>query len=440
MSTCRRSSHRAYLLLALLASFAAAAVLATSAEPRPSALQSPAKGTLPLHLSPTGSDKNTCTKIAPCASFARAFARAQPGQVVQVAGGFYGCDADIVGSKNAYVTFRGTTSKRARTTCELSLEGVKHIAFENLNLAGLRMGNSSSYVRLKNVHVTCRDEEPFRLWDGKCSAGIFGSPDHFLMRGGSVGPTYDNGGPSPGNSQIGIRTDGGPAGAVDLTIDGVRFHDNRRAPDAHTECLMVGGGDGITIRNSRFDHCSIFDIFVTWWSFVEPNYPPPKNIVLENNWFGEPLEGNYAVRFSDSLPRLSTALIRYNSWTGNLNIDESIDVANVRVIGNVGSLARHLCEAGVVYSHNVWQGAKCGATDRNAPSGFVNADAFDLRLKRTSAALGRGDPKNFPARDIFGLRRPQGLRPDAGAVELSCVRLGRVRGCPRPSPPHGRRG
>ena len=50
----------------------------------------------------------------------------------------------------------------------------------------------------------------------------------------------------------------------------------------------------------------------------------------------------------------------------------------------------------------------------------MDAAASDLHLLPTSAAVGHGDPKSFPVRDIDGHRRPivRGRKPDAGAAQL----------------------
>src|SRR5690349_18891492 len=57
-----------------------------------------------LHVAPAGTDGAPCTVLAPCASFARAYRLAQPGDVVEAAAGTYG-DQVIAGDRGA-VTFR----------------------------------------------------------------------------------------------------------------------------------------------------------------------------------------------------------------------------------------------------------------------------------------------------------------------------------------------
>jgi hypothetical protein len=370
-------------------------------------------------VSPSGSDSAPCIRASPCRSFARAFDAAPSGAAIEVASGDYGC-TPISGAKTATVTFVAARDALPTTTCALEVDAI-HIAFRNLHLAGLRMAQTASYITLRNVDITCQDQPPFPLWDGHCSAGIFGAPSNFAMYGGSVGPTWDNGaGSAPGNSQIGIPYDGGPYEAHNILFDGVRFHDNRLVdPAAHSSCLMLGGGNGVTIRNSKFDHCKIFDLFVTWWGFTSPQYPAPSNILLENNWFFDTLDHNYSILFSDYPARYTNVTVRYNSFTGTLGIDRGVPFTGFNVIGNVGPLPSFSCTPGVHYAYNVWDGAKCSSTDRQAPSGYVNpTDGGDLTLKPAAAAINHGDPRAFPRQDIFGHRRPRGRRPDAGAVEV----------------------
>jgi hypothetical protein len=88
----------------------------------------------------------------------------------------------------------------------------------------------------------------------------------------------------------------------------------------------------------------------------------------------------------------------------------------VRFIGNVGPFSSAGCLGGVAFSHNVWQGASCSATDRNVANlGFTNPAALDLRLLVGSPAVDWGDTSSFPSQDADGKSRTG--TPDAGAYE-----------------------
>src|SRR5687768_17134020 len=69
----------AFLLLAFVALAGAGGASARTDAAAPAA----------LYISPSGSDSAACTRSAPCRSFARAYARARPGQTVVMAAGRY---------------------------------------------------------------------------------------------------------------------------------------------------------------------------------------------------------------------------------------------------------------------------------------------------------------------------------------------------------------
>jgi hypothetical protein len=364
-----------------------------------------AEGAPAVYLSPSGSDLDPCTQDLPCRSLDRGYHAAADGGTVELAGGYYGCDEITAErSKTAAVVFRSATGQTAWTTCELRI-AASHLVFENMKLAGIR-SNSAQYLTLRNVDVACLDHEPFQLWADKCSAGVFlfAPASHFQMLGGSVGPTWDDtyhG--APGQSQIGINLAGGSAISTELVFDGVHFHDNRRIDDTqHTSCLMVGGGDGITIRNSRFDNCAVFDLFFTWWSFVSPQYPPATNILLENNLFAVAVAGcadcpagYVTVEFADYQPVWENVTIRNNASAQTMSFDGSH--SKFVVAGNAMPQPGYGCKSGIDYSSNVVVGDPCGSTDRvgsivaAAPAG----QAY-LELSIARAAL-RYQATAFPA-------------------------------------------
>jgi hypothetical protein len=73
---------------------------------------------------------------------------------------------------------------------------------------------------------------------------------------------------------------------------------------------------------------------------------------------------------------------------------------------------------GSKWNYNVYgSGTPCGARDRIGNPRFANTAALDLRLRKGSAAIDRGNPKSFPAHDYVGQKRPFGRAPDAGAYE-----------------------
>ena len=61
-----------------------------------------------------------------------------------------------------------------------------------------------------------------------------------------------------------------PVPTSDVLVDGAKFHDYRFGPECwnqgsecHFECMYVNGSRNVTIRNSKFRDCALYDIFVT---------------------------------------------------------------------------------------------------------------------------------------------------------------------------------
>jgi hypothetical protein len=386
----------------------------------------PPSGSADVYLSPNGSDSNPCTQTQPCRSFNRGYHAAPNGGIVEAAGGYYGCDSiSADSSKTATVVFRPAAGATVWTTCELSISA-SHLEFDDMKIDGIR-SDSANYLTLRRVDVTCLDQPPFQMWAGKCSAGLFlfAPLSNFSMYGGSVGPTWDDDHDgAPGQSQVGINLNGGSNVSRNLLFDGVRFHDNRRIDNLqHTSCLMLGGGNGVTIRNSKFQNCAIFDLFVTWWNFVSPQYPPATNILLENNFFAAAVAGcstctagYFSVEFADYPPVWANVTIRNNSAVQAMNFVGSH--SNFVVTGNAMPQLGYSCKSDITYSYNVVTGGTCGTSDKLVSDlGFVNPAGGDYHLLAGSPAIDAGNPNNYPTTDIDGQARPMGPRPDAGADE-----------------------
>ena len=99
------------------------------------------------------------------------------------------------------------------------------------------------------------DDVTFRNLTVKGGIFITGG-SNISMIGGSVGPGVDY------HPQIAPWPVGSPIS--NILIDGVLFHDwTRSSSTVHTECLQIAGGNGVTIRNSTFRNCAVFDLSIT---------------------------------------------------------------------------------------------------------------------------------------------------------------------------------
>jgi hypothetical protein len=339
-----------------------------------------------LFVNVTGSDAGRCTKAAPCRSFDRAYAVARPGQIVEIAGGEYGDeDVNAHGSRSgSAVIFRPASGE--------------HVVVDDIDVgaAGVEFSNLTirTWTTTPAAHdVTFRGIRNNGFW-------IVGSTNVRVI-GGSVGPGVD---------VHSIIQAGGPKS--NILIEGVSFHDwTRSGPDVHTECLQIGGGNGITIRRSRFENCAVMDLHISHWG----DSPPTRNVLIENNVFDEPVDGSYAIQAT----AFQNVVIRNNSSLSSFVIFDKSGPGPVTLTANVAPAQRWECNDDVIYRHNVWTNVTCDPTDRRAASGFRDPRRLDLRLKGGAAAIDRGDPKSFPTTDIDRGQRPRGRGPDAGAYESS---------------------
>lgn len=338
---------------------------------------------------------NRCTdREAPCRTFDHAYRTALPGQTVEVAGGRYPAqtlDRDTRKASGADVSFVAARNARPRIA-GLSVHA-SHVSFERLTIDG----DWSTYDET--------DDVTFR--ELTVNGAIFiQSSSNIRVLGGSVGGIRDYM-PQFGSWPPGTRI-------KNILVDGVRFHDIRRTSgDVHIECLLIGGGLGVTIRNSRFEDCSVFDLSIGEFN----GSGPPERFVIENNFFGAS-DGFYSLHFNTNTSALRNVLVRNNSSAQRFyhgNLIGTLD--RVRFVANVAPLADGDCDPRIGYRRNVWNGGTCAASDVDAPGGFVDAGSGDLHLRKTAAAIGRGDPASYPSRDIDGDVRPLGGAPDAGADE-----------------------
>jgi hypothetical protein len=368
-------------------------VLAASATARPAAPGAAAT----VYVSTTGNDLGTCSKAAPCASFARAYAVAEPGATVEVAGGTYPAQSIPA------TPFRGggPVVFRPAAPATVWLDGELDVFASNIEFRDMSM--PVWYVKPGADNVTLR----------RLDTGLMFITAATNVR--VIGPWENT------SSQIKACTDCSNV-PTNILIDGVTFHDYVRTDAAaHDECLQVFPAHNITIRRSTFRNCAIFDLLIAGY-----NGEVSRDVLIENNFFDRPgsndetLSGGYYSLFFDARPgtALENVLVRYNSSLATMYVEtKGVSLSNVAFVGNVGPRQSFHCYPGVTFAYNVWDAAKCGRTDRIAPSGYKKASTLDLDLRRGAAAIDAGDPKNFPRTDIHGKPRPKGKRPDAGANE-----------------------
>lgn len=339
-----------------------------------------------------GSDTGACGADDPCRSLGYAHAQALPGDVVAVAPGRYPPQAvdPVPRSSSEPVVFTGTPGTHVG---ELRVRAA-HVEFRDLTTAGWYVGPGARDVTLRAVTAQ--------------GAVFVTSSDRVRVLGGSVGPGDSH------DSQVKASDTSGAPVPSGIVFDGVDFHDWTRRADrgAHVECLQIGAVDGLVVRNSVFRRCATQGLFLRPFGGTATI----RDVVIENNVFDRTAEGFYAIKVGDTDGVVSRGIaVRYNSSLQPFAIDPGA-AEGVEFVGNVAPRSRAACSSGGRYAFNVWHGARCSPTDRNAAPRFVDPGLLDLRPKRRSPAIGAGDQADFPAIDFDRSARPSG-RVDAGAFE-----------------------
>jgi hypothetical protein len=338
----------------------AAAVSSPEPPPLPYKVpETPADSKLPeafAFVAPGGNDAGTCTSKDPCATFARAYRAAQPGDVVEVAAGTY--PEQIMPRDDTRLSDRDVTFRPAPGA--------------SVKLAGLTFGQwtddrGASHVQVRDMDVgeimaRRTDDLTFRNLTMR-SFWVEGGRDIRFV-GGSIG------GIKGANPWLGTwrGADGSTDTPKDVVIEDVDFHDVRMQKAAdHIECLHVNDVDGLVVRNSSFRDCDTFDMLVMY-GYNEVL----RDILIEHNEFastgnsfGGPSYFGLSLRFGHNVT------VRNNTssapWAGPDAGGGPVTGAWL-VEGNTFP-GLQSCPGGVTFRDNTWTGKHaeaCGPTDQVA--------------------------------------------------------------------------
>jgi chitodextrinase len=343
-----------------------------------------------------GSDSGSCTQSAPCKTFGRAYKVAQPGQVVEVAGGTYPQQtiaADTTKTSASNVVFKPAAGATVVVECNMvgtvgngSISGgscidvyASHLTFD---------GGASKAFRSQTYSVngfsyqgrvdTERGSSDVSFLNMDVGAFALGGPSSRIANN-DIGPSVD-----PLNVMIVEEANG-------AVIENNLIHDFVIQNGGHFECMYWQGPDNVILRNNEFRSCAVYGLHAKEGTH--------NNELVENNVFWNPrgLTTQADVQFTAVAYPCSSVNVRNNTFTDGL-VD---DCSPTTVSGNIFRKATS--------SGSGWKNNLTGVAD----SGFVNAGAGDFHLSATSSAIHAGDPGNFPAVDKEGKTRTS--PPDAGA-------------------------
>jgi hypothetical protein len=267
--------------------------------------------------------------------------------------------------------------------------------------------------------------------------------------GGDWGPCYVGPDTDCSNAKIDAGPDEYPTKRV--LVDGAKFHDYRFGPECwnegeecHFECMYVNGSHDVTIRNSKFRDCALYDIFVTV-SGPAAGRVGHAGLTIENNWFDKPWDENgpsTARRYRASALALNwcqnsplgyrDVRIRFNSFQAGTGILHDLNpecrFENVRVVGNL--LAWDACDPRWSYDYNIWstdlRRGRCSRTDRIVGDSFpyrnpASGQGFDFHVRNKWSAARNLVPASTaggcPRTDV-DRRKRSGKRCDAGSDDF----------------------
>jgi hypothetical protein len=349
-----------------------------------------------VYVSPGGSDSAACTQTAPCASFDRAYHAAAPGGTVTIAAGSYPAqtisDDPSKDSSSSNVVF--TPAKGADVTIAGDLDiRASHVIVRGSKPYDLHLQTLWVYDPASHVEADDLDGATFE---------IFGST-FVTIRGGDWGP-----GDEPGTTESRISPDGGVLNSEphDILLDGLYIHDHNSSDltQYHNGGMELVSGYNITIRNTTFARNVVYDIEVQ--DFTSPaccgmKYGNAHDVLLEDNWFGNPVLGPpYGTAAdNDGQPELqmdpqggawTNWTLRNNSFANGPAVvfdGPPTQFSGFTVANNIGGGLADCggATSGATWQGNIWTKGPCSSGDASVPAGY-KLEAGRLVVDATAAA------------------------------------------------------
>jgi chitodextrinase len=369
----------------------------------------PSSSSTALVVSTNGADTNPCTSVLPCRSFGRAYKAAAPGATVLVMAGTYPgqeISDDPAKQSGAPVVFQPSGGA-------VTVNGTLDFGQDQFNRLGPK-GVTIKDMTITYLHAWAGSER--LTWENIDAVHFDMDAVDSVVRGGDYGPCQaPRDDPSCLSRVLG--------NARNVLVENASFHDitSTDLGNFHVDGFAVFGGANVTLRNNKFYGNMITNIRVQNCC----GNTPISNLVIENNWFAPPLQGDgvsinaNGIDIDNNVPGLK---IRFNSFAEGGYPQITASQSDAELTGNLFTNAT--CASGARYSYNVFkpwsetqgQGA-CGSTDKKVSTlGYASGG---YALASDSPAIDAVPSSvGCPQQDLQGTSRPLGAACDAGATEV----------------------
>lgn len=401
----------ATVAVAVLVPAGAYALVAAAGHSQPAAR---AAGGPALLVGPDGSDTRCSRDAGICGSLRGAYARAKPGDVIELAPGSYplqhlpqrdlgGRPVVVRAAKPGTVSLAGLDVN----TGSVTIEGVRLTDGLSAQPGRSEPPSSIAGITIRDVHMP---------W-------AFIYADELRLEGGSVGGFNAC---DPRNLEDGIEIwerDGVPTNGV--TISGVLIHDvdggsdgtcrGTAAAGRHVDCVQILGGQSVTIRNSIIAGCATSGVIAR--PYEGARLGP---VTIENNAFGRVLHPGSAIDLGDSEGGdacTGPMIVRANTIVAG-GVNGGCAGTSITVSSNI--LETGACSDGFAYSHNVFPtgwSARCGTAARSCRPQYVPSSGGlpSYHLAAADSCARSAGAASGARADIDGDARPTDVAPDAGA-------------------------
>jgi hypothetical protein len=380
--------------------------------PRPTYTPSRIQGR-PVYVDPDSrggpcSDSRSPSDVSlttPWCSLERAAAAAPSASTVLVRTGDYP-EFELANSRarTSAVTFRPYASELVRLA-GVSLTNSTHVRLEGFHITDWIYLNSGTAnvtlagndisprgVRMRSVEAILiegnriHDLAP-RTADGKCSCGIWAQASGDVTVRGNV---------ITGTSDDGLQFGNGH----DIVIEANTVADSLSIGDgSHVDSVHILGGDGIRIRNNRFQHNQHGLMFTDRAAF---------NVVIENNVIADIVYG--AGLNTGDIP--GARIVNNTFWRTRYGVmirDDDRDTPTPNGIVFVNNIVDYQRSSGhwfATHDYNLIAGGSAyGAHDRSGSATFRDPRRGDFRLAAGSLGIDAGTSAGAPLHDRAGRAR-----------------------------------